>query len=58
MSNESGLTTRRELLTNTTRIAGVSALAGIALPHVHAAEDGSQGPGARGQGSEARSEIS
>ena len=39
MSNANGLTTRRELFTNTTRIAGVSALAGIALPHVFAAEN-------------------
>src|SRR5208337_4865508 len=37
MSNPGGLTTRRQLLANTTRAAGISALAGIALPHVHAA---------------------
>jgi predicted dehydrogenase len=37
MNNQDGLTTRRQLLANTTRAAGVSALAGIALPHVHAA---------------------
>jgi predicted dehydrogenase len=55
MSEQAKLTTRRELLTNTTRIAGVSALAGIALPHVHAAEDNTiqvalVGCGGRGTG--------
>ena len=37
--NESShpLTTRREFIKTTSRIAAVSALAGMALPHVHAA---------------------
>src|SRR3954471_2916141 len=33
------LTTRREFLASTGKIAAASALAGVALPHVHAAED-------------------
>ena len=40
--NETGtpaLTSRREFIKDTGRVAAVSALAGIALPHVHAAED-------------------
>jgi predicted dehydrogenase len=46
---------RREFLTNTTRTAGASALAGIALPHVHAAENNTLqialvGCGGRGTG--------
>jgi hypothetical protein len=32
-------TSRREFLKNTSRFAAASALAGVALPHVHAAED-------------------
>ncbi len=32
-------TTRREFLLNTGRFAAVSALAGVAIPHVHAAEN-------------------
>ena len=32
-------TSRREFLKTTGRIAAVSALAGVAIPHVHAAED-------------------
>ncbi len=55
MSNQDGLTTRRQLLANTTRAAGVSALAGIALPYVHAAESNTiqvalVGCGGRGTG--------
>jgi predicted dehydrogenase len=55
MSNQSELTTRRELLANTTRAAGISALAGIALPHVFAAENNTiqvalVGCGGRGTG--------
>src|SRR5690606_7322086 len=34
------LTTRREFIKTTGRIAAVSALAGVALPHVHAAGNG------------------
>lgn len=34
----SSLTTRREFIKTTSRIAAASALAGVALPHVHAAE--------------------
>src|ERR1041385_2779354 len=33
------LTTRREFLASTGKIAAASALAGVALPHVHAAEN-------------------
>ena len=32
-------TSRRQFLSNTGRVAGASALAGVALPHVHAAEN-------------------
>ncbi len=58
MSNQDGLTTRRQLLANTTRAAAVSALAGIALPQVHAAEDNTirvalVGCGGRGTGAAA-----
>jgi len=58
MSNQEGLTTRRQLLANTTRAAGVSALAGIALPHLHAAENNTiqvalVGCGGRGTGAAA-----
>ncbi|MFN0170162.1 MAG: gfo/Idh/MocA family oxidoreductase [Bryobacteraceae bacterium] len=35
--NKAGDRSRRQFLTSTTRIAGASALAGVALPHVHAA---------------------
>jgi predicted dehydrogenase len=46
---------RRQFLTNTGRIAGASALAGVALPHVHAAENNTiqlalVGCGGRGTG--------
>src|SRR5512142_1750040 len=34
------LTTRREFIKTTSRIAAASALAGVALPHVHAAGSG------------------
>ena len=37
--NTAHATTRRELLTTTARAAAVSALAGVALPRVHAGED-------------------
>ena len=48
-------TSRRQFLTNTTRIAGASALAGVALPPVHAAENNTiqlalVGAGGRGTG--------
>jgi predicted dehydrogenase len=35
---QNNLTSRREFLKNTSRIAAASALAGVAIPHVHAAE--------------------
>jgi hypothetical protein len=46
---------RRQFLTNSGRIAGASALAGVALPHVHAAENNTiqlalVGCGGRGTG--------
>ncbi len=49
------LTTRREFLKSTGKVAAVSALAGVALPHVHAAENGTiqialVGCGGRGTG--------
>lgn len=49
------LTSRREFLKNTGRFAAASALAGIALPHVHAGEDNTIrlaliGCGGRGSG--------
>jgi hypothetical protein len=52
--NESS-TSRREFLTTTGRFAAVSALAGIAIPHVHAAENNTiqlalVGCGGRGSG--------
>src|SRR5437764_8662865 len=56
MEDNSALnTSRREFLTKTTRTAGASALAGIALPHVHAAENNTiqvalVGCGGRGTG--------
>ncbi len=49
------LTTRREFLKSTTRAAAASALAGVVLPHVHAAENNTiqvalVGCGGRGTG--------
>lgn len=38
-SNMSSAASRREFLKHTGRIAGVSALAGVAIPHVHAGEN-------------------
>src|SRR5947199_4823429 len=35
---QDSLTSRREFIKNTGKLAAVSALAGVALPHVHAAE--------------------
>ena len=48
-------TSRRQFLANTSRVAGASALAGVALPHVHAAENNTiqvalVGCGGRGTG--------
>src|SRR5919112_3721804 len=48
-------TSRRQFLTNSGRIAGVSTLAGLTLPHVHAAENNTiqlalVGCGGRGTG--------
>ena len=37
--NKTGVASRRQFLTQTSRIAGASALAGVAIPHVHAAEN-------------------
>ncbi|MEK7755390.1 MAG: gfo/Idh/MocA family oxidoreductase, partial [Acidobacteriota bacterium] len=53
--NETGATSRRQFLTNTSRITGASALAGVVLPHVHAAENNTVqvvlvGCGGRGTG--------
>ncbi|MGC4053528.1 MAG: hypothetical protein QM757_30430 [Paludibaculum sp.] len=53
--NQNDTTSRRQFLSNTGRTAGVSALAGIALPHVHAAENNTisvalVGCGGRGTG--------
>lgn len=53
--NKPNLTSRRQFLGDTTRISGASALAGIALPHVHAAENNTVqvalvGCGGRGTG--------
>ena len=39
MNTEKRSATRREFLKNTGRIAAASTLAGIAIPHVYAAED-------------------
>jgi predicted dehydrogenase len=55
MSYELSAATRRAFLKNTGRIAAASALAGIAIPHVHAAESGTIqlaliGCGGRGTG--------
>lgn len=49
------VTSRRQFLANTSRISGASALAGVALPHVHAAENNTiqialVGCGGRGTG--------
>jgi hypothetical protein len=38
-NNQNNVTSRREFLKATGRIAAASALAGVAIPHVHAAED-------------------
>ena len=53
--NQTGATSRRQFLTRTSRVAGVSALAGVTLPHVHAAENNTVqlaliGCGGRGTG--------
>jgi predicted dehydrogenase len=53
--DKTGVTSRREFLTSTSRITGASALAGVALPHVHAAESNTiqvalVGCGGRGTG--------
>ncbi len=52
---QTNVTSRREFLKNTGRLAAASALAGVALPHVHAAENNSLqvaliGCGGRGTG--------
>jgi predicted dehydrogenase len=52
---ETGPTSRRQFLTKTSRITGASALAGVVLPHVHAAENNTVqvalvGCGGRGTG--------
>src|SRR5215213_8827903 len=39
MSEQKNGSSRRDFLTNSSRIAGASVLSGIALPHVHAAEN-------------------
>ena len=59
VSNSQSGNTRREFLKNTGRVAAASALAGMAVPHVHAAENntiqvalvgcGGRGTGAAGQ---------
>src|ERR1043165_7866883 len=51
----SNVTSRRQFLSASGRVAGASALSGIALPHVHAAEDNTiqlalVGCGGRGTG--------
>ena len=53
--NKTGVTSRRQFMTNTSRTMGASALAGVALPHVHAAENNTiqmalVGCGGRGTG--------
>ncbi len=58
MKHEAPATTRREFLKHTGRIAAVSALAGMAVPHVHAAENNTIqvaliGCGGRGTGAAA-----
>ena len=52
---QTDVTSRRQFLTNTSRTAGASALAGVVLPHVHAAENNTiqvalVGCGGRGTG--------
>src|SRR5436189_3171456 len=37
--HQDSLTSRREFIKNTGKIAAASALAGVAIPHVHAAEN-------------------
>src|SRR5512140_2768527 len=54
-TNEQHLSSRREFLKTSTQFAAASALAGVALPHVHAAEDNTIrlaliGCGGRGSG--------
>src|SRR6266498_1993613 len=56
--NPNNLTSRREFIKNTGKIAAASALAGVAIPHVHAAEDNTirvalVGCGGRGTGAAA-----
>ena len=53
--SDHSVTPRREFLKNTARIAAASALAGVAIPHVHAGEDNTIrlaliGCGGRGSG--------
>ena len=53
--HEEHVTPRREFIKNTARFAAASALAGVAIPHVHAAEDNTIrlaliGCGGRGSG--------
>src|SRR6266498_4312848 len=53
--NPNNLTSRREFIKNTGKIAAASALAGVAIPHVHAAENNTiqvalVGCGGRGTG--------
>jgi predicted dehydrogenase len=55
MSEQKNGTSRRDFLTNSSRIAGASVLSGVALPHVHAAENNTiqlalVGAGGRGTG--------
>src|SRR5205814_8805819 len=57
-NNQDSVTSRREFLKTTGRVAAASALAGVALPHVHAAEDNTLqlaliGCGGRGTGAAA-----
>src|SRR5438128_6177222 len=52
---QDSLTSRREFIKNTGKLAAVSALAGVAIPHVHAAENNTiqvalVGCGGRGTG--------
>src|SRR6266446_4424694 len=58
--NEASLTSRREFLKNTGRLAAASALAGVAIPHVHAIGSSTVqvalvGCGGRGSGAAANS---
>src|SRR3954452_10531808 len=55
MSETKNGTSRRDFLTNSGRVAGASVLSGMALPHVHAAENNTiqlalVGCGGRGTG--------